>query len=97
MFVLILGHFWCSVVTSVKLGSNLSNFEKKKKTKNFKDQNSQQFFFNPKISRNKTKNPNIQNKNPKNPKKSNTKKTTKSEKSIKKTHKSKNVKTYQKF
>ena len=27
MFVLILGHFWYSVVTPVILGSNLSNFE----------------------------------------------------------------------
>ena len=28
MFWLTLGHFWCSVVTSVTLSSNLSNFEK---------------------------------------------------------------------
>ena len=31
LFVLILGHFWCSVVTSVTLSSNISNFEKKQK------------------------------------------------------------------
>ena len=27
LFVLMLGHFWCSVVTSVMFSSNLSNFE----------------------------------------------------------------------
>ena len=29
LFMLILGHFWCSVVTSVNYSSNLSNFKKK--------------------------------------------------------------------
>ena len=29
LFSLILGHFWCSVATSVTLSSNLRNFEKK--------------------------------------------------------------------
>ena len=38
VFLLILGHFWCSVVTSVTFSSNLSNFEKnqKKSKKNSK-------------------------------------------------------------
>ena len=31
LFLLTLGHFWCSVVTSVTLSSNLSNFEKNPK------------------------------------------------------------------
>ena len=31
LFWLILGHFWCSVVTLVTFNSNLSNFEKKPK------------------------------------------------------------------
>ena len=31
LFVLILGHFWCSVVTSVMFSSNHSNIEKKLK------------------------------------------------------------------
>ena len=31
LFVPILGHFWCSVVTSVTFSSNLSNFEKNAK------------------------------------------------------------------
>ena len=30
-FVLILGYFWCSVVTSVVFSSNLNNFEKNPK------------------------------------------------------------------
>ena len=38
LFVLILGHFWCSVVTSVSFSSSLSNFENNpknlKKSKN---------------------------------------------------------------
>ena len=29
MFMLILGHFWCSVVTYVMFSSNLSQFKKK--------------------------------------------------------------------
>ena len=40
LFVLILGHFWCSVVTSVTLSSNISNFERKQKIrKNLKKLN----------------------------------------------------------
>ena len=31
LFWLTLGHFWCSVVTSVTFSNNLSNYEKKKK------------------------------------------------------------------
>ena len=30
-FVIILGHFWCSVVTSIKFRTKLSNFETKQK------------------------------------------------------------------
>ena len=31
LFLLILGHFWCSVITSVTFSSNLSDFEKNPK------------------------------------------------------------------
>ena len=40
LFSLILGHFWCSVVNSVTLGSNLSNydiFNKKKFSQKFQN------------------------------------------------------------
>ena len=36
LFLLILGHFWCSIVTSVTLSSYLSNFEKNKPKKTTK-------------------------------------------------------------
>ena len=56
-FVLILGHFWCSVVTSVIFSSNLSNFEKNKidfkKIKKYQKKNrlnqQQKIMKNPKI------------------------------------------------
>ena len=52
MFVLILSHFWYSVVTSVRFNSTLSNVEEKNMKKKLKSQKTQ------KISRKKErKNP----------------------------------------
>ena len=38
MFWLILGHFWCSVITLVTLSSDINNFVKPKKIKDQKKQ-----------------------------------------------------------
>ena len=58
LLVLILGNFWCSLVTSITFSSNLSNFEKnpKKSPKNSKNlkkklEKSQFFFLIQKISK----------------------------------------------
>ena len=66
MFVLILGHFWCSLVISVTLSSSLSIFEKKKKIIKIKNLNN--FFLIQKSQETKQK-IKISKKNPKKSKK----------------------------
>ena len=57
LFMLILGNFWCSVVSSVTFSSNLSDFEKnpenpKKNQKMSKKKFNQEISKIPKISKN---------------------------------------------
>ena len=55
LFWLTLGHFWCSVVTSVTFSSNLSNFEKIQKIQ----EKSKKIHKNSNKYKNNTKNPKI--------------------------------------
>ena len=49
LFVLILGDFWCSVVTSVTFSSNLSNFNKKPKKQKLNLKMSKEILKNHKV------------------------------------------------
>ena len=66
LFLLILGHFSCLVVTSVTLRSNLSNFEKNPKKSKKSKKKSKKIQKIPKKNQKTTKNI---HKNPKTPKK----------------------------
>ena len=66
LLLLILGHFWCSVVISITFSSNLSNFEKKSKKNKKKPKQIPKIYKNLIFSKNPRQSKIIKE-NPKNP------------------------------